>query len=62
MSAYDFTIYSCLFVKVIHNEFLLASMKSLPNCEIPSNNPLQRACSGFLIAACAFKSCSETRL
>jgi hypothetical protein len=28
----------------------------------PSSNPLQRACSGFLIAACVFKSCSETRL
>jgi hypothetical protein len=29
-------------------------MKSLP-----FSNPLQRACSGFLIAACAFRSCSE---
>ncbi len=36
-------------------KFLLASMKSLTNCEIPSSNPLQRACSGFLIAACVFK-------
>jgi hypothetical protein len=43
-------------------KFLLASMKSLTNCEVLSSNPLQRACSGFLIAACAFKSCSETRL
>jgi hypothetical protein len=41
-------------------KFLLASMRSLTNCEIPSSNPLQRACSGFLTAACAFKSCSET--
>jgi hypothetical protein len=38
-------------------KFLLHSMKSLTNCEIHSRNPLQRACSGFLIAACAFKSC-----
>ncbi len=36
-------------------KFLLGSSKSLTNCEIPSNNPLQRACSGFLIASCAFK-------
>ncbi len=33
-------------------KFLLVSMKSLTNCEIHSSNPLQRACSGFLIAAC----------
>ncbi len=37
-------------------KFLLASMKWLTNC-----NPLQRACSAFLIAACAFKS-PETSL
>jgi hypothetical protein len=36
-------------------KFLLASMKSLANCEIPSSIPFQKACSGFLIAACAFK-------
>jgi hypothetical protein len=36
-------------------KFLLDSMKSLTDCEIPSSNPLQIACSGFLIAACAFK-------
>jgi hypothetical protein len=40
-------------------KFLLASMKSLTNCEIPSSNPLQRACSGFLIADCALKSCPQ---
>jgi hypothetical protein len=46
----------------------MASMKSLTNCEIPSSNPLQRAFSGFLIVACAFKvacdseNCSESRL
>ncbi len=45
-----FTILSCLFVKEIQ-------VKSLTNCEIPSSNPLQRACSGFLIAVCASKSC-----
>jgi hypothetical protein len=53
-------------------KFLIACMKSLTNCEIPSSNPLQIACSGFLIAACAFKvvpkpacdseNCSESRL
>jgi hypothetical protein len=35
-------------------KLLLASMKSLTNCEIPSSNPLQRARSAFLIAAGAF--------
>jgi hypothetical protein len=35
-------------------KFLLASMKSLTTCEIPSSNPLEVICSGFLIAACAF--------
>jgi hypothetical protein len=39
-------------------KFLLASMKSLTNCDIPSSNPLQRYCSGFLIAACVPKGCS----
>jgi hypothetical protein len=29
--------------------------------EIPSSNPLQRAGYSFLIAACAFKSCSPGR-
>jgi hypothetical protein len=43
-------------------KFLLASMKSITNCKIPSSNPLQRVCSGFLIAACVSKSCSKTRL
>ncbi len=41
-------------------KFLLASMKSLTNCEIPSSNPFSGACFGFLIAACVSKSCSET--
>jgi hypothetical protein len=57
-----FTLFLCIFVKEIKMKFLLASMKSLTNCEIPSSNPPQRACSGCLIAACAFKSCSEPRL
>ncbi len=35
---------------------LLASVKSnSTNCEIPSINPLQRACSGFLIAPVPLK-------
>ncbi len=32
-------------------KFLLASMKSLTNCENPSSNPRQGACSGFPRAA-----------
>jgi hypothetical protein len=36
-------------------KLLLASLESLTNCEIPSSNPLQKACSGLLIAACSFK-------
>ena len=43
-------------------KFLFASMKSLTNFEMPSNNPLQRACSSFLIAACVSKSCTITCL
>jgi hypothetical protein len=43
-------------------KFLLPLMKSLTNCENPSRNPLQRACSDFLIAACVSKSCSRSRL
>jgi hypothetical protein len=38
-------------------KFLLTSMKSLPNCENPYSNPLQGACSGFLIATFDTKSC-----
>jgi hypothetical protein len=30
-------------------------MKSLTNCEIPSSDPLQNACSDFLIADCVYK-------
>ncbi len=55
-----FTIFSCLFVKEIQNE-VSAYFQKITNFETPSSNPLHRACSGFLIAACAFKSCSETR-
>ncbi len=43
-------------------KFLYASMKSLTNCENPSSNLLQRACSGFPEAACDSKNCSESRL
>jgi hypothetical protein len=32
-------------------KFLLASIKLLTYYENPSSNPLQKACSGFLIAA-----------
>ncbi len=32
-------------------KFLFASIKSLPNCENPSSNPLQEAFYGFPIAA-----------
>ena len=39
-----FTVFGCLFVG---EKFLLTSIKSLTNSEIPSLNPLQEACSGF---------------
>ncbi len=54
-----FTIFSCLLWRK-SKMLLLAFMKSLTNCEIPSSNPIQGACSGFLIAACI--SCSENLL
>ncbi len=57
-----FIIFSCLLCRKSKSKILLASMKSLHNCEIPSSNPPLRACSCFLIAACVSKSCSVTRL
>jgi hypothetical protein len=63
ISAYGFHNFRLSFLwRKSKIKFQFASIKSLTNCEIPSGNPLQRACSGFLIAACAFKSYSETRL
>jgi hypothetical protein len=60
MSAYGFHNFQLSFCEGKSKmKFLLAFMKSLTNCEIPSINPLQRACSDFLIITCAFKSCSE---
>ncbi len=41
---------------------MLTSLKSLTNSENTSSNPLQEACSGFQLAACDFKSCTESRL
>ncbi len=43
-------------------KFLHASIKSLTNCENPSSNLFQGACSCFPEAACDLKSCSESRL
>jgi hypothetical protein len=34
---------------------VFASMKSITKYENPSSNPIQRACSGFLIATCSLK-------
>ncbi len=64
MSAYSFTIFSCLFVKENHIKVTVASTKSLTNCEIPSSNPLWRLFgdSGFLPAAFVSKSCFVIRL
>jgi hypothetical protein len=50
------------FVKKIHKMFFFASMESLTDCENPSSNPRQEACSGFPIAAFDSNSCSESRL
>jgi hypothetical protein len=43
-------------VKNIQIKFLLASLKSLTNCENPSSNPILEACSGFPLAICYCKS------
>jgi hypothetical protein len=43
-------------------KFLLASIKSLTNCNNPFYYPSFGACFGFPIAACDSKSCSESRL
>ncbi len=42
-------------------ESLLASMKSVNYCKNSTSNPLPKACSGFPIAACDSRSCSESR-
>ncbi len=53
----------CMSADGFHNmvfvEFELVSFKSLTNSENPSYNPLQEACSGFQVAACDYKRCSE---
>jgi hypothetical protein len=50
------------FVEKIENKFLLDSLKTLTNSENPFCNPLQESFSGFQVAACDDKSCSESRL
>jgi hypothetical protein len=50
------------FVGTSRIRFLFATMESLTNCDNPSSNSLQRACSGFPIAACDSKSCIESSL
>jgi hypothetical protein len=46
-----FTIFSCLFVKVIQIKVFACfyEITHYRNSEIPFSNPLQGACSGFLI-------------
>ncbi len=52
----------CLsFVKKIQNK-VYECFYEITICENTSSNPLQKACSGFPIAACDSKSCSESRL
>jgi hypothetical protein len=48
------TLLGLLFLKKIHNniKFLLASLKSLNNCDNLFCNTLQGACSVFSITAC----------
>ncbi len=62
MSADGFIILAVVLWRNSKMKFLLTSMKPLTNCENSSSNPLQRACSGFLMAACDSKSCSVSRL
>ncbi len=52
-----FTILAVVLWRNSKMKFLLTSIKSLTNCENSSSNPLKRACSGFLMAACDSKSC-----
>ncbi len=47
-STFWFSQFSVVFLwKKSKMKFLLASMQSLTNCEIPSSKPLQRACCSF---------------
>jgi hypothetical protein len=48
-------------IKIIKIKFLLASVKTVTNCENPFSNPLQEACSCFPKAAGDFKSCSKSQ-
>jgi hypothetical protein len=51
---YNFSLTFC-------EEHLLVSMKSLTSCD-PFSNPHQKACYGFLTAACDYESLFESRL
>jgi hypothetical protein len=62
MSGYGFHNFKLSFCErnPMQSFFLLDEL--ITNCEMPSSNRLQKACSGFLIAACVPKSSSVTRL
>jgi hypothetical protein len=42
-------------------KYWLVSMKTLPNCENSSSNPLQTACCGIQAAACDSVNCSVSQ-
>ena len=57
-----FTILGCISVRKSKVKFLPGSMKSLTDYENLFSNSIQKACSGFPIAACDFKNSPESRL
>ncbi len=58
-SKYFFAVFLWKQLKI---KFLLASVKLFTNCENSSIYSLQKASSGFQVAAYDFKSCSKSRL
>jgi hypothetical protein len=54
MSAYGFHNLYCLFVKAIQNK-VSACFYEITNCEIPSSNPLQRACFRLSVSRLCLK-------
>jgi hypothetical protein len=62
MSADGFYNLAAFLRRKLKINFLLDSMNPLTTSENPSSNFLQKACSGFQVAACDSKSCSEIHL
>jgi hypothetical protein len=59
ISADGFQNFCCIFVQKIQNKVSVCFYEIITNCENPSSNPQQGACSGFPEAACDSLGYSE---